>query len=107
VTPKSKKALALAEFISDLPTGATEPPVNYNLPDEHLFAISSDDPWYGDMLVYLRTQKFGPHFSRDDRRRIHHQASRYLLIGDVLYRRGVDTILQHYLSPEPETSEEH
>jgi len=62
-----------------------DPPVNYNLPDEHLFAISSDDPGYGDIFVYLGTQKFGPHLSRDDRRRICHQASRYLLIGDVLY----------------------
>jgi hypothetical protein len=36
----------------------------------------------------------GQHLSRDDRRRIRHQAPRYLLIGDILYRRGIDTILR-------------
>jgi hypothetical protein len=51
-----------------------------------------------DLLVYLRTQKFGQHLSRDDRQRIRHQAPRYLLIGDILYRRGIDTILRRCLT---------
>lgn len=61
--PKSKKALALADLISDLSSGFVEPPLNENFPDEHLFTITSDDPWYGDMLVYLGTQKLSPHLS--------------------------------------------
>lgn len=44
VMPKSKKYLALAEFISELPTGARDPLVNDEIPDEHLFVITSDDP---------------------------------------------------------------
>jgi hypothetical protein len=43
-------------------------------------------------------KSFGNHLSRDDRRRIRHQAPRYLLIGDILYRRGVDTILRRCLT---------
>lgn len=54
-TPKSKKALALAEVMTDSPTGSTDPSLNDALPDEHLFLFSSNDPWYGDSLVYLRT----------------------------------------------------
>jgi hypothetical protein len=46
----------------------------------------------------FQTQKFGSHLSRDDRRCIRHQAPRYLLIGDILYRRGVDTILRRCLT---------
>jgi hypothetical protein len=88
-TPKSKKALVLAELVTDLPSNTPSAPVNMDFPDEHLFYIASDDPWYGDLLVYLRTQKFGQHPSRDDRRCIRHQAPRYLLIGDILYRRGI------------------
>jgi hypothetical protein len=97
-TPKSKKALVLTELVMTLPSDTTSAPVNTNFPDEHLFYITSNDPWYGDLLVYLRTQKFGQHLSRDDRRRIRHQAPRYLLIGDILYRRGVDTILHRFLT---------
>ena len=85
-TPKSKKALVLAEIVTALPSDITSAPINIDFPDEHLFYIASDDPWYGDLLVYLRTQKFGKHLSRDDRQRIRHQAPHYLLIDDILYR---------------------
>jgi hypothetical protein len=52
-TPKSKKALVLAELVTALPSDTTSAPVNTDFPDEHLFYIASDDPWYGDLLVYL------------------------------------------------------
>jgi hypothetical protein len=43
-TPKSKKALVLAELVTALPSDTTSAPVNIDFPDEHLFYISSDDP---------------------------------------------------------------
>jgi hypothetical protein len=52
-TPKSKKALILTELITTFPSDTTSPPVNTNLPNEHIFFIPSDDPWYGNLLVYL------------------------------------------------------
>lgn len=70
VTHKSKKGLALTELISKLSTGAHDPSINNELPDEHLFVITSDNPWYGDIITYLGTQKFAPHLSCDDRRNI-------------------------------------
>jgi hypothetical protein len=51
--PKSKKALILTELVTALPSDTTNAPVNTNFPDEHLFYITSDDPWYGDLLIYL------------------------------------------------------
>jgi hypothetical protein len=68
------------------PFETTSSPVNTNFPDEHLFYIPLDDPWHGDLLIYLQTQKF------------RHQAPHYLLIGDILYRRGVKTILHQCLT---------
>jgi len=62
-------------------------------PDEHLFIITKDDPWYRDILTYFNTPKLSYRLSQDDQRCICQQASRYPLIGDVLYQRGVDTIL--------------
>jgi hypothetical protein len=67
------------------PPDITSAPVNIDFPEEHLFYITSDDPWYGDLLIYLRTQNLSNHLSRDDHRRIRHQAPRYFLIGDILY----------------------
>jgi hypothetical protein len=52
-TPKRKKALVLAELVTTFPSDTTSAPVNTDFPDEHLFYITSDDPWYDDLLVYL------------------------------------------------------
>jgi hypothetical protein len=62
-TPKSKKALILAKLVTTLPSDTTSTLINTDFPDEHLFYITLDDPWYGDLLVYLQNQNFGNHLS--------------------------------------------
>jgi hypothetical protein len=52
-TPKRKKSLVLAELVMAFPSDTMSAPVNTDFLDEHLFYITSDDPWYGDLLVYL------------------------------------------------------
>jgi hypothetical protein len=42
-TPKSKKALVLADLVTDLPSNTPSAPVNTDFPDEHLFYIASDE----------------------------------------------------------------
>jgi hypothetical protein len=37
-----------------------------SLPDESLFLISTNDLWYGDIIIYLQTQAFQPTFSSTD-----------------------------------------
>jgi hypothetical protein len=89
---KSKKSLVFAELICDLPSAETEKVAEDSLPDESLFLISSDDAWYGDIIIYLQTQTFRPDLSSTDRRRIRYQARQYIILGDTLYRHGVDSI---------------
>ena len=67
VSPKSTKALALATLMTDLPPLTTSSPPKDDLPDDFLFVISTEDPWYGDILLYLRTQKFAMHLNYEDR----------------------------------------
>jgi hypothetical protein len=71
-----------------------------SLADENIFLISSSDPRYGDILIYFKTLNLSQHVSRDDQRPIRHQAKNYLIIGDMLYRRGVDVIFHHCLNHE-------
>lgn len=52
-TPKSKKALAIAELITNLPSGTRDPPFNDQMTDEHLFHIPLPGDLYGDILTYL------------------------------------------------------
>jgi hypothetical protein len=58
-----------------------------------MFLITSSDPWYGDILIYLQTFKCPTFASRDEHWRIRHQAKNYLILDDTLYQRGVDCIL--------------
>ena len=68
MSPKSTKALALATLMTDLPPLTTSSPTKDDLPDDFLFVISTDDPWYGDILLYLRAQNFAAHLNHKDRR---------------------------------------
>nr|QHR92685.1 hypothetical protein Q903MT_gene6733 [Picea sitchensis] len=86
--------------MSELPKEGEEPIDNDSLPDGHIFLIDSNDPWYGNSLVYLQTQRVPPQCSREDRRRIRHHAKHYIIIGDTLYHRGVDSILRRCLTHE-------
>jgi hypothetical protein len=95
---KSKKSLVFAELICDFPYSETENVAADSLPDESLFLISSDDLWYGDIIIYLQTQTFWPTLSSTDRRRIRYQARQYIILGDTLYRRGIDSIFRRCLT---------
>eukprot|EP00253_Pinus_taeda_P020815 PITA_20815 len=46
------------------------------------------------------TSKFPSTFSKDERRKLHHLAKNYVIIGDTLYLRGVYSILRCYLTLE-------
>ena len=71
---KAKKSLVFAELLSDLPRIDPEEVAHDPFPDESVYLVDSSDPWYGDILVYLQTQRFCPTLTSDDRRRIRHQA---------------------------------
>jgi hypothetical protein len=97
VKSKPKKSLLFAELIYNLPHADEYIEPRDSLLDETLFLISTSDPWYGDILLYLQTQLFQPNTSREERRRIHYHSRRYLIVDDTLYRRGIDTILRRCL----------
>ena len=57
------KSLVFAELLLDLSRLDEDVIHEDSFVDEHLFLISSEDPWYGDVIVYLQTLKFPPHYS--------------------------------------------
>ena len=62
---KSKKLLIFAELIFDFPN-LEEEVYEDSFVDEHIFLISTVDPWYGDIIMYLQTLKVPTHLSRDE-----------------------------------------
>ena len=49
----SKKSLVFVELMCDLPCATMEYEPSASFLDEFLFLISTTDPWYGDLLIYL------------------------------------------------------
>jgi hypothetical protein len=90
---KAKKSMAFSKLIYALPRADENIEPRDSLPDESLFLISISDPWYGDILLYLQTQRFQPNISHEERRCIRHHSRRYIILGDTLCHRGIDTIL--------------
>jgi hypothetical protein len=86
--------LVFLELISDLPHVDEDIEPRDSIPDESMFLISMSDPWYGDILLYIQTQRFHPNISHEERRHIHHHSKCYLIIGDTLYRHGIENILR-------------
>jgi hypothetical protein len=63
---KSKKSLVFVELISKFPRLDENVIHVDSFEYEHIFLLSSSDPWYGYIVVYLQTLEFPQHISRDD-----------------------------------------
>ena len=89
---KSKKSLIFVELLCDFPHTDIETVAEDYFADKSLFLISVLDLWNGDIIIYLQTQTFRPDLSKTDRRRIQYQSQQYNIIGDNVYRRGVNFV---------------
>jgi hypothetical protein len=97
---KAKKSLVFAELICDLPRADEDTETIDSLLDETMFLVRTFDPWYGEIILYIHTQCFQPDISHEEHRRICHHSRRFLIIGNTLYHRGIDTILRRRLTHE-------
>ena len=96
--PNQKKSLFFAKLIAEFLVEEDVAIEEDSFPDEHIFLISTSDPWYGYILVFLQTLKCPATFSWEERSKLLLHAKNYLIIGDTLYRRGVDSVLHKFLT---------
>ena len=66
---KSKKSLFFTELIVEFPVEEDVAIEEDSFPDEYIFLISTSDPWYGDILIYLQNLKYPATFSGEERRK--------------------------------------
>jgi hypothetical protein len=100
ISAKSKKSLVFAELISELPVESGEVVPEESPIRGDTFLVTSSDPWYRYILIYLQTLTCPKSASRDEHRQICHQDKNYLILNDTLYQRGVDCILRRCLTHE-------
>ena len=85
----------VAEFLSRVPHNDNDIPVDDSFPDEHIFAVATQTPWFADIANYLATGKLPNHFAPHERRRVVVQSANYSWIGNDLFLTGLDLIIRH------------
>jgi len=65
----------VVDFLYRIEHDGKNTPIENNFPDEHLFAVSANTPWYADIANYLATGKVPRHLSCKEQRKIIHQST--------------------------------
>jgi hypothetical protein len=63
ILDRPRKENLVADFLSRINNEGEVVPVEDSFPDEILFAISTNSPWFADIANYLSTEKLPQHFS--------------------------------------------
>jgi len=70
VLDRPRKDNVVAKFLSLIKNEDDDIHVDDSFPDEHLFSLSINTPWFADMENYLATRKLPSHFSPHEKRKI-------------------------------------
>jgi len=90
IVDKPGKDNVVADFLSRLENNTKGTPIEDSFPNEYLFAISANTPWYANIANYLATGKVPRHLSYKDQRKIIHHSTRYSWMAGYLFHTEVD-----------------
>jgi len=88
------------ELLCDFPSSSNDETSEETIVDETLFLILSSNLWYGDIIIYLQTQKYRSNTSHSEQRHIRYQSKDYMIVDDTLYHCSVDIVLRRCLTHE-------
>lgn len=91
------KSTVVADFRSRLDNPGEVTPVNDDFPDEHIFSMSTDSPWFVDIANYLVIGNTPSHFSAREKQNIIQKSSTYSWIQGDLFYTGPDLIIRRCL----------
>ena len=74
--------------------------VDYQLPYEHLFAISVLSPWFSHTTNYLMAAQFPPNLSSKEKSRIIIKSEPFTWIGGNIFKLCPDQILKRCVREE-------
>ncbi|XP_056691687.1 uncharacterized protein [Spinacia oleracea] len=69
---------------------STDGPINDSFPDDHLFSVSTQSPWYADFANYCVGGSHPPELTYQQRKRFYHDAKRYFWDDPHFYRKCAD-----------------
>lgn len=92
-----------ADHLSRLSETIGSAPIEDGLIDEELFTITSRPKWYAHIAQFLATQQLPEELSHHERRKVRVNSRHFAIVGNRLYRRGVDGLLRRCIEEQEVT----
>lgn len=90
----------VANFLSSFTHQKEEDFVDDYFLDEHLFAITTQIPWFIDMENYLVTGMLPKYFTTKEKVRLIRQSSTFSWIRGYLFKLGMDNVLRRCIKED-------
>jgi len=90
---KPSKENQVADFLFRLDNKGENILIDEIFPDENLFSISTNSPWFANIANYLTTKIFPPHFSPKEKKRVFKMSAPDSWIREYLFYIGPEMII--------------
>eukprot|EP00253_Pinus_taeda_P011734 PITA_11734 len=90
IKDRPRKEIPVADFLSRMLKPVDAVAVEDQFPNEHLFVVAVQTPWYADVANYLVVGKLPKHLTPNEQKQIVQRSTRFSLIGDYLFHTGAD-----------------
>jgi len=97
---KTGKDDVVVYFLSRLTSNKNEPPVKDSFPDEKIFVVSANSPWFIDIPNYLDVGILPHHFSLKEKHKIIKQSWILSWMNNYLFYIGLDLIIRRCMHEE-------
>jgi hypothetical protein len=94
IRDKSGAENLVADHLSRLLLDKDSSPLMDEFPDEHLFSISGETPWYADIVNYLVSKTFPGTLSRNEREKTKRDARFYMWDDPYLWKHCPDQVIR-------------
>ena len=94
----------LSRLVQEYPIGDDEIPLRENFPDEHLWAIQGEEPWYADLANYLTHGVLPTGLDWQGKKRFIRRSREYFWDEPYLFKHGPDQVIRRCV-PEVEQYE--
>ena len=103
---KDKKGTenVVADHLSRLQPKDDAIPITETFPDEQLFRIATQEPWYADIVNFLVSNKFPSTMSYQTRLKLRKEVRFYVWDDPYLWRQGSDQVLRRCVPEEEHRS---
>nr|XP_027076975.1 uncharacterized protein LOC113700718 [Coffea arabica] len=88
----------VANHLSRIPVGEDSEPLKDAFPEEHLFSLNSQLPWYADLVNYLVTDNFPAGWPKSKRDKLKSDAKYFIWDDPYLWKRCADQVMTRCVS---------